>query len=433
MEKSNSTGVAESGPVLFRKRTVNVIVRHSKDCKDKAKGGDWRKCNCPKALLIYEGEGTGTNRRVSAKTHSWEKAEKRAQEIRDSWDPEKVELKQLRAKKEREQVRIEKAVGLYIVDLITRLGDNGTVAMVRSLFGHVDANGNVESNGRLFNWLDTLLPSERPVHIAEFSPSHITAWRSSWDFDSDLTAANRWVMVKVFFQFCESQSWIADSPARKLKPLKIKEGNRTAIFTDAQYAEILKAVKLYDPDNVPAETRKAWQQRLQIFVELLRWSGMALIDGIQYTPELVGADGVLRYRRQKSKKLAVVPLPKHLLKLLRDIPLERDSVGPAQPFRTKGTAVASDTRKWEHRLGNLFKLAGIIEVKTGIGTTRPPHPHMLRDTFAVWQLSHGARIHTVAKLLGHAKTATTERAYLPWVKELEDAHIEDARRALKKI
>ena len=433
MEKSkDSTGVAESGPVLLRSRTVNVIVRHAKDCKDKAKGGDWRKCDCPKALLIYEGEGSGKNRRVSAKTRSWAKAEKAAQEILDLWDPEKVELKQLRAKKLREQVRIENAVGLYIQDLITRLGDNGTVAMVRSLFGHVDEKGNVVSNGRLFNWLDTLLPSERPVHIAEFSPSHITAWRSSWDFDSDLTAANRWVMVKGFFRFCESQSWVADSPARKLKPILPKKGNRTAIFTDEQYQQILKAVALYDPDNVPEATRKAWQKRLEIFVELLRGSGMALIDGIQFTPELVSDDGVLRYRRQKSKELAVVPLPKHLLKLLHKIPLERDSVGPAQPFRTKDTAVASDTRKWEHRLGNLFKLAGIHEVKTGIGTTRLPHPHMLRDTFAVWHLRHGARLHTVSKMLGHAKTITTERSYLPWVKELEDAHIEDARRSLAK-
>jgi integrase len=239
-------------------------------------------------------------------------------------------------------------------------------------------------------------------------------------------------MVKGFFRFCESQSWVADSPARKLKPLKVKKGNRTAIFTDEQYANILKAIKLYDPDNVPDATRKAWQQRLEVFTELSRWSGMALIDVIQWSPELVDADGVLRYRRQKSKELAVVPLPKHLLKLLKNIPLERDSVGPARPFRTKDTAVASDTRKWEHRLGNLFKLAGINEVKTGIGTLRPPHPHMLRDTFAVWHLSHGVRLHTVSKMLGHAKTATTERSYLPWVKELEDAHIVDARRALAK-
>src|SRR5579872_5690605 len=214
--QSNLTGAVESGPVVLRSRTVKVIVRHSADCKDKNRGSEWRKCDCRKAIIIYEGGGSGANRRISAKTRSWEKAEQAAHDIRDSWDPDKVELKQLRAKKQREQVRVEKAVSLYIQDLITRLGDNGTVRMARSLFGHVDGDSNVKSNGRLFNWLDTLLPNERPVYIADFSPAHATAWRSSWDFNSDLTAANRWTMVKGFFQFCESQSWIADSPTRKL-------------------------------------------------------------------------------------------------------------------------------------------------------------------------------------------------------------------------
>jgi integrase len=432
VENQNSAGVAESGPISLRSRTVNVIVRHSADCKDKAKGGDWRKCNCPKALLIYEGEGSGKNRRVSAKTRSWEKAESERQKILDSWDPEKVELKQLRAKKLREQVRVEDAVALYIKDQIRNLGDNGTVRMIRSLLGHVDEKGTVVSNGRLFNWLDTLLPDARPTYIAEFSPAHITAWRASWDFDSDLTAANRWRMVKGFFQFCEAQGWVADNPARKLKRLAVKKGSRTSIFTDDQYQKILDAVALYDPDNVPEQTRKAWKRRVEIFIELLRWSGMALIDGIQYRPEKVN-DGVLTYKRQKSGELATVPLPKHLLKMLHNIPLERDSVGPSEPFRTKGTALASDTRKWEHRLSAVFKLAGITEVRNEVGRLRPPHPHMLRDTFAVWHLRHGARLHTVSKMLGHSKTATTERSYLPWVVELQEAHIADARRSLAHL
>jgi len=134
---NNSNGAGEPAPIILRARTVKVIVRHSADCKDKAKASEWRHCKCRKAIVIYAGGGSGTNKRVSAKTRSWEQAEKTAQEIRDSFDPEKVELKHLRAKKEREQVRIEEAVGLYIIDLITRLGDNGTVAMARSLFGRV--------------------------------------------------------------------------------------------------------------------------------------------------------------------------------------------------------------------------------------------------------------------------------------------------------
>jgi hypothetical protein len=149
--------------------------------------------------------------------------------------------------------------------------------------------------------------------------------RASWRFGSGLTARQRWSIVKGFFTFCESQSWIDDSPAGKLKSLTAAAGNRTAIFTDEQYASTVNAT----------------------FLELMRWSGMDLIDAVQFTPNLVDKDGVLRYRRQKTDVLATVPLPDNLVILLRDIPLERDSVGPAQPFRQRDCTVGSAEHEYE--------------------------------------------------------------------------------------
>lgn len=412
--------------------TVRVIVRHSADCKHKKKGTDFRGCDCRKSLLIYDGSGSGKNWRESAHTRSWARAEEAAQRKRDEFDPTKSELAKLRNKKDSEQKSIVEAVAIYLADMVARLGDNGTVSMARSLFGHVDPATNATvKNGHLFDWLDRLLPGERPTNIADITPAMLTAWRASWSFDSDLTAANRWTMVKGFFRFCEAQSWIADSPCRKLKAISVKKGNRTAIFTDEQYKKILAAIPQYDPENVPEETRKAWQRRLTIFIELMRWSGMAIVDVVLFRPDSV-VDGVLRYRRKKSGELATVPLPDHVLKLLKNIPLEKDSIGPEQPFHTN-VLFNSDTARWSRRIDEVFRLAGISEMRTGVGNLRPPHPHMFRDSFAVWHLRHGAHLHTVSKMLGHAKTTTTERAYLPWVKELEDAHIADARRALKAL
>jgi hypothetical protein len=131
----SETGVGITpAPVSFCTKTATVVVRHSSSCKDRHRGGSWRKCRCPKALLIYEGQGPGKNRRISAKTRSWEQAEKYAQEIRDSWDPEKVELRRLRAEKGQQQVRLEEAVDLFLSDQIARLGQNSTVQNSRSLF-----------------------------------------------------------------------------------------------------------------------------------------------------------------------------------------------------------------------------------------------------------------------------------------------------------
>ena len=414
---------------ILTRRTVNVVVRHSADCKDAAKGPDWRRCRCPKSLRIYE---DGRERRISAKTRSWEQADKFAQEYLDSFDADKQELKRLRATKERQQVKIEEALALYLADMAARLGDNGTVSMARSLFGHVDPETKaVLKNGHLFNWLDSLPPTQRPTYISDFTPTLLTSWRASWKF-GDFTGAQRWGMVRSFFNFCEAQGWIQDSPARKLRRIHVEKGSRTAIFSDEQYEKILDAVEQYDPPNVPAPTRHAWKQRLITFVELLRWSGMSLIDAVQYRPELVDAEGVLRYRRQKTGELATVQLPLHVVALLRNVPLEFDSVGAGMPFRMKDYSAHSDTITWRKRLIKLFALAGIKEVRTELGNVRKPHPHMLRDTFAVWNLRHDASLHEVAKMLGHSNTATTEKSYLPWVKELETAHIAHAREILKQ-
>jgi integrase len=435
---ATNTGAENSpAPVSFSARTVTVFVRHSANCKDKERGGEWRKCRCPKALLVYEGQGSGKNRRVSAKTRSWEQAEKRAQEIRDSWDPEKQELKRLRAQKEQQQVRLEEAVALFLADQITRLGDNGTVRNSRSLLGHLDPETRtVTRAGRLFKWVEKY-NSDKPAdqrinYIADITPKHLTEWRASWRFASDTTGAQRWTRVKEFFNFCERQGWVSDNPARKLKDISVAKGNRTAIFTEEQYRRVLNAISLYAPENVPEVTRQAWQQRLRVFTELLRWSGMAPVDAVLYHPGLIDAGGVLTYRRKKTGELAIVPLPHHVRLLLRNIPLERDSIGPEMPFRSKASNLFSDTHKWEHRYDVLFKLAGITEVKTD-HRIRKPHPYMFRDTFAVWYLTHGAKLHTVSRMLGHAKTVTTEKAYLPWVREMQEHHIDDARKAQQAI
>jgi integrase len=419
------------------RNTVKVIARHRPECPVKDTGivGDLEqfpelaRCKCPKALLIYQAD-TKKQNMESAHTISWNVAEQRAKEVRDRWDPEKQELLKLRAAKEAKQVTLAEAVALYCADLITRKRKSGTVAMARSLFGHVDPQSkDVLSNGHFFNWLATIPPDKRPAHVADITPQHLTEWRSAWRFGSDLTAAQRWTMVKAFFSFCESQGWIDDSPASKIKSLKVAEGNRTAIFTDDEYSAILDAVSIYDPENVPEATREGWQQRATTFIELLRWSGMDLIDAVQYRPELVDKEGVLRYRRQKTGKWAIVPLPAAVVALLRDIPMERDSVGPEQPFRCKDTIPDSDTRKWQNRLNQIFKLAGITEVRTD-HRIRRPHPKMLRDTFAVGHLRNGVPIYSVAKMLGHSKTDTTERAYLPYCKELDEAHIAVVRKMM---
>jgi hypothetical protein len=84
-------------PGIARKcdsRTVAVYARHKPECPNKG-NPYWRKCRCTKYLYIY---GNGSSRQISAKTGSWEKAEEKAQDIRESFDPAKQLQRELEAK-----------------------------------------------------------------------------------------------------------------------------------------------------------------------------------------------------------------------------------------------------------------------------------------------------------------------------------------------
>jgi len=398
-------------------RSAHVMTRHSKTCPDRDKGPSWPRCNCRKALLIYDGikrnsKGVLTNTVRSAGTRSWQKAELKAKEWLDQFDPTQQELKRLRVQREAESTTIEKAVNSYVKDMVFRLGDNGTVARARTLLGNVDDSGTVKRKGKLFEWLDKQLP--RPVYISEITPKHLDTWRNTWKFPSDLTTASSWTTVKTFLKYCKSMGWINANPAAEMRRPQTKKGNRTATFTDEEYARILDAAH--------------GNQRLETMLELLRWSGMALIDAVEFHTKLLDDKGVLRYKRKKTGTIATVKLPDHVLAFLRSVPLEKYNT-PDQPFLRPSVEIDSCIQDWRVALQELFALAGCSTVKTDV-RERPSHPHMLRDTCAVWYLRHGMSLYGVAKILGHSNPTITARAYLPFVKELEKAHIAENEEVL---
>ena len=71
--------------------TITVFTRHSADCPRRDEP-QWKRCNCRKSLYIRE---NGKAAYVSAKTRSWEQAERFAQSERDKRDPVKVQLQKI--------------------------------------------------------------------------------------------------------------------------------------------------------------------------------------------------------------------------------------------------------------------------------------------------------------------------------------------------
>jgi hypothetical protein len=92
---------AANPPASLSTQTVTVYTRHQESCPKNGKPY-WKRCHCMKYLYVYR---ENTSRQVSAKTRSWERAEERAQEIRDSWSPVKALQRELEAKVRRSEAR----------------------------------------------------------------------------------------------------------------------------------------------------------------------------------------------------------------------------------------------------------------------------------------------------------------------------------------
>jgi integrase len=380
--------------------TASVIVRHHKACEDRAKGASYPKCQCWKTLLVYDGAAK-KQRMVAAQARSWARAEAKAEEWLDQFDP----TKKTQAAEAARTKTIEEAIAAFI-SVKKGKWASGTLERKRTMWGHGD-----HRKGSFLNWVDTLSP--RPVLISEITTAQLDAWRAAQDFDSDLSLNSAITDVKSFFKFCKTRGLVQSNPADEIERPSIAKGNRTTAFSDSEYEAILEAAKATD------------DQRLVTFLELMRWSGMDLMDASQYQPSQLKGD-VLTYRRCKTGNLAVPILPAHVIAMLRSVPLVSDSVGPEMPFRTKGAAPESDSNKWWRRLKAVFEAAGIDSVKTDFGP-RAPHPKMLRDTFAVGKIRARVPLIHVSRMLGHSNTKITEKHYLPFILEMQEVHNEAGR------
>jgi hypothetical protein len=96
--------------------TVSVYTRHKSSCPKRDRP-DWARCNCAKWFYVYR---NGKSRQISAKTRSWERAEQKAPEIRDSFDPVTILQRRLQEKinGETSEVEVDIAVEQFLAEVV---------------------------------------------------------------------------------------------------------------------------------------------------------------------------------------------------------------------------------------------------------------------------------------------------------------------------
>jgi len=418
-------------PLKNRYGSVRPYTRHESDCSPGQANPEYNDCRCAKWLYVNQ-RGTKP-RRYSLKTPSWAEALKEANRVLDGFHPEIAEArsKQLaEAQKEAEDdTTVEEAVQLWLDRTEHLHGKGSTSKNYRSFFRRLTRYVDKWNHGKP--------EAERITRISQLDPAFCTRWYQSWKY-SNTTMRVRWNVVRSFFNYLHQQGKLGVNPVVHIKAVSRQRTFNNVPFSSQQYEDILIAVNRIGDSVARSRDTRVYRKRLHIFIELLRWTGMDIGDGVKYRLSMVDAGGVLRYIRTKTGVQAVVPLEPHMVELLKAIPLGPDCI-PDMPFRYSGNDLESDVVKWSRRIGQVLKDAGVVEVqlveKSGVPAfdrygnpvMKGTNVKMLRHTFAVECLIAGVPKENVARMLGHVGTGMIDDHYAPWVRGLDDAHIRKVR------
>jgi integrase len=414
----------DSAPALSRAvyknqfGTVRVYTRrHINGCL--FTDPDQQHCQCPK--WIYSKARGGRHAVKSANTPSFTEACGIAQKILRGFDPEIA----FSRKEAAPGPTIEEIIERYLAVVASRGVKSHYLHSIGAQFRRrrVCRKGVVALNSSLLDFLDraNATAADPVVRMEQISSNLLDDWAASWRAN-DLTNKLRRTLANSFFRWAVGRRYLDRMPVFGERQ-RVRKGNRCGYFTDEQYSKLLAALSFIGPNHV---------ERLRAFLDCGRWAGMAVADIVRFSPRTnLGANNVLTYRRTKNAEIAAILLDPEVAQRLRSIPAESGSSAD-QPFRFPLLNERTNRSRWRDRFQALCRKAGITAVETEIGTVRAPHPHMLRDTFAIDAITRGVHLENVAKMLGHASSQMTQKAYLFWVKKRLDYCIEDQRAGLAR-
>jgi integrase/recombinase XerD len=321
-------------------QTVSVYTRHSAGCSKEGEP-QWRRCRCPKYLYMLR---DGKRRTLSAKTRSWEKAEAKAQEIRDTWDPVKQKMRELEELKQAqlaEEVMIEVAVDRWLNSIRADIDNKHTQKKYET------------TARKVRSWAE----SKNFTLLSQITTDALDEWKTQWkpkakhpdDRMGKTTAGRHLEKVKAFFKYCQRMGWIKASPAYGIKAIKPDE-TETLPLLGGRYEQVLEATYKYDADMRQDDR---YGQELRALIELMRWSGLRISDALTVAKNRIIGNRFTLRTVKNGTKLTVI-LPDHVVTALHALS-QRPTIDPRYFFWSGKSEVKSLTGQWQRKLGRLNK------------------------------------------------------------------------------
>jgi integrase/recombinase XerD len=373
---------------------LSVYTRHYPPCTQA--DSNYRRCRCPK--WINGTLPTGMFIRVSAKTRSWEKAERKARMVEGYPDPHgQAALDPVL------RVTIKQAVNDFLVDEEARQLAKTSTCQSKTLF-----------RKQLLAWAQSV----SLTFLDELTTEKLRDFRASWR-NRALTTQRKHHRLNGFFDFCIENDWIHKNPSKRMKSVQVS-ADPTDYFTPAEFEKIVDATYAYGEWKGGRDFEHR-ALRLRALILLMRWSGLSILDAVTLERRRLEGYRLLLYRH-KTKVPVFVPLPPDVVALLHNLPNSN-----SRYFFWSGNGDPHTAKKgWQRSLRRLFKK---LNLKTEGDHPKHCHPHMFRDTFAVELLLAGVPLDQVSLLLGHSSIKVTEKHYAPFVKARQQQLEASARMA----
>jgi site-specific recombinase XerD len=346
--------------------------------------------------------------RKSLKTTSWDEAEYKLREMKES-----------PAFTFEQPKKVEEAVLAYLTD--ARSGQKLTEETLRK-------------KRNVLKPMVAFCEDRGKTYLKQINFEDLAEFRTTWK-DQALSASKKLERLRGFFRFCVNAHWIKENPAVNLKPPKVPPA-ATMPFTRDQMSRLLSACDQY-PDNYGRRGQRN-ALRLRAMLLVLRYTGLRIRDAVQLDESKAEPCRIFVRRQQKTGEPVFVPVPSFVTTALAGVP---GRTSPRFYFWSGRGLAKSAVADWQRSFRKLFALAGLTHIpEEGVtfqkwkrrlidGKPVAAHPHMFRDTFAVELLLSGVPMEDVQILLGHTSIRTTERSYAPWVKarqERLEGHVRNA-------
>ena len=218
-----------------------------------------------------------------------------------------------------------------------------------------------------------------------------------------------------FFSDCVRRKWIAQNPAKDLKPPRLSKPNDVEPYTLAQEGRILGACELIGGGKHNRSGARYEQLRARAMILLLRSTALRISDVATLPKDAVAWDPAaetwrVRLRTQKSGEPVYLPIPEYVKLALDALPMPRNAAQDCPYYFWNGqTSRRAVVGIAERTLATVFKKSGV----------RNAHAHRFRHTLATRLLEHGATTREVADILGNTEQVVVKH-YAKWSKGRQD-------------